>query len=194
MNSQTLLEQLRKGTHNQHQTVHELPLMRRLLSKQCSVEDYSCVLSAFYRFHLKYVTTFHHLAKSERFAYEAPAIEWLKHDLNRLSVSPLQLHHNVRQLNGSLEGYLGFMYVTQGSTLGGQVIVERLQRQFHEGQIAGATDFYYGFGPQTGQHWQAFINYLALMEAKVDNEKVVQAAQQCFQEITEELSHDKSDG
>jgi len=50
---------------------------------------------------------------------------------------------------------LGALYVLEGSTLGGQVILRDVERRLGR-QISRATRFFNGRGPATGPAWQGF--------------------------------------
>lgn len=50
---------------------------------------------------------------------------------------------------------LGALYVLEGSTLGGQVILRDIEARIGP-QITGATRFFGGRGPAVGQTWQTF--------------------------------------
>ena len=54
---------------------------------------------------------------------------------------------------------LGLLYVLQGSTLGGQVIVARLQRQLGLSPPSGCT-YFYGHGSHTRARWLALCSIL----------------------------------
>ncbi len=52
---------------------------------------------------------------------------------------------------------LGLLYVLEGSTLGGQVIRKRLQRQ---GQTLDGVSFLDPYGAETGPRWKSFLEVL----------------------------------
>lgn len=195
MSADPILPLLRKRTAKAHEAVHELPIMQRLLSHNCTLTDYQRVLTSFYRFHLSYQGAFDSLADHHRFNQQAPALQWLVHDLKALDVAISKENQPVKHSqNGhdamELERYLAFMYVTQGSTLGGQLILKRLQENIAEQTLAGASKFYGGYGASTAQVWKSFLTYLDEKGEYADREKVADFAEQCFQQITEELGYD----
>jgi len=55
---------------------------------------------------------------------------------------------------------LGAMYVLEGSTLGGQVICQILQRNLHVAELPQALSFFNGYGADTQSYWDTFVHYL----------------------------------
>jgi heme oxygenase (biliverdin-IX-beta and delta-forming) len=55
----------------------------------------------------------------------------------------------------SLAGALGVMYVLEGATLGGQVIVRMLSEKHGLSPTTGAA-FHHGYGPANGARWRQF--------------------------------------
>jgi heme oxygenase len=76
---------------------------------------------------------------------------------------------------------LGCLYVLEGSTLGGQLILRHLQRHF-EGVAAGGFVFFRAYGESVGPMWKAFGE--ALVRACPDPAlapRVVKGAQDTFE-------------
>lgn len=68
------------------------------------------------------------------------------HSLPRCSVSPTPL---------CLAGAIGVMYVLEGATLGGQIIVKRVAKTLGLSAANGAS-FHAGYGSENGAMWRAF--------------------------------------
>jgi heme oxygenase len=54
----------------------------------------------------------------------------------------------------------GCLYVIEGATLGGQIIIKRLNAQLALSATSGAS-FFDGYGPQTGARWKTFCAALS---------------------------------
>jgi heme oxygenase len=54
---------------------------------------------------------------------------------------------------------LGCLYVLEGSTLGGQIVVRRIRNVLQIGGDAGLA-FFRGYGARTGRMWQGFVERL----------------------------------
>lgn len=73
--------------------------------------------------------------------------------------------------------WLGALYVTEGSTLGGQQISRHLERKFGWSAGRGHT-FFLGYGERTGERWRAVQQ--ALEAPGLDGNQVVDGAHQTF--------------
>lgn len=58
-----------------------------------------------------------------------------------------------------VENLLGSMYVTEGSTLGGQLIARLLETRLELAHGNGYS-FFVGAGPSTGSRWKSFCQFL----------------------------------
>ncbi|WP_426757076.1 biliverdin-producing heme oxygenase [Myxococcus sp. Y35] len=78
---------------------------------------------------------------------------------------------------------LGCLYVLEGSTLGGQLILRHLRRHF-EGKPSGAFAFFTAYGDEVGPRWRAFgeaINQASELAAdEAFDARVVSGAQETF--------------
>ncbi|MBP0494631.1 biliverdin-producing heme oxygenase [Pararoseomonas indoligenes] len=98
----------------------------------------------------------------------------LREDLRALGVVPERLPVcPPPPLRGHGEA-MGSLYVMEGSTLGGRVILKRLDEI---GLADGARSYFAGHGEATGPMWRAF---LARLEAELDAEGVLRGAKATF--------------
>jgi heme oxygenase len=119
--------------------------------------------------------------------FQRRRVEALESDLRALGVEPLAPMPAPEPL--SVAEALGALYVIEGSTLGGQVIMRSLQGTDFE---AGATRFFDAYGPRTGAMWKAFCGALeAFGAARQDDIPFVLAgARRCFGAFQTSLSDD----
>lgn len=102
----------------------------------------------------------------------------LDRDLRRLGTDPAGLGEAPARALPTLDRFaqaLGALYVIEGSTLGGRVILRDLERRLGPG-IAGATAFFGGHGPATGALWQALRGALDRFAVQRPEEVVAGAA------------------
>ena len=75
----------------------------------------------------------------------------------------------------------GCLYVIEGATLGGQIIIKNLHRHIGLTAVSGAS-FFDGYGAQTGSRWKAFC--AALMDrgadSAADRDEMLSSANQTF--------------
>jgi len=80
------------------------------------------------------------------------------------------------EISSPLEA-LAALYVMEGSTLGGSVIVKMLQQK----GIDKGISFFSGYGHQTFQKWQVFLEVLnAFPETDTDTESVIKTVKDTF--------------
>lgn len=155
--TETLSHILKRETLSQHKAVEQaLPLFRREFSKV----DYAQMIQRSFSFFKNYeeqMQQWKHL--DVPFLEERlKRVEWLENDLKFLGSAT-----NPKDLYSPLEistkpAALGAMYVIEGSTLGGQLIVRHLKTQLDLPEAA--LHFYNGYKERTGEFWLKFKNYL----------------------------------
>ncbi|PUA28102.1 MAG: hypothetical protein B0W54_16570 [Cellvibrio sp. 79] len=181
----TLRDRLREETATIHQSLHRNTGLHRLTHLDCSRSLYIEVLSIFFHFYRGLEEYFAPVTR--RFMHEAKPLSWLEKDFLIMNhITPPEslsfganLTNNV-MLPPCIETYIGYLYVKQGSTLGGQTISKHLKKSLS--LEPGVTQFFFaGFGDQTAHHWKAFLNYIAQHEASLDTDLVVKSAQTYFE-------------
>lgn len=90
---------------------------------------------------------------------------------------------------------LGCLYVLEGSTLGGQLILRHLRRHF-DGVSLGDFSFFRAYGDEVGPRWRAFgdaVNHasIAATEATFDA-RVVTGAQDTFDAFADWLRQEQA--
>lgn len=80
----------------------------------------------------------------------------------------------------SLPALLGCLYLTEGATLGGQIILPHVRAVLGVAPGAGAS-FFHGYGAATNTQWSAFTDALAALPVDAAGERaVVEAAVATF--------------
>ena len=104
----------------------------------------------------------------------------LQNDLRSLSIddSTLRLRSALPDLSNEsrLSGYL---YVIEGSTLGGQIISRRLAETLRLGPQTGAA-YFYGYGGDTAARWKDFRTAVSSRAALLDLDEMLYGARQTF--------------
>ncbi|MEN0039435.1 MAG: biliverdin-producing heme oxygenase [Cellvibrio sp.] len=181
---ESLRQRLRQETDDIHQLLHRESNMSKLMSEDCTKEDYLHVLQVFFQFYNRTEPFFDGIPALQRFNHEVKPLEWLKKDFIALA-KPLpepdflfeELSHKY-VIAQTVESYLGYLYVKQGSTLGGQVISKQLRKL---GLMPGESQFFFnGAGSSSGDHWKEFLAFLAQCEPHVNADSVVSSARTHF--------------
>ena len=175
-----LHQQLKSATQPIHEALHVHPLMRRLMDAECSLADYRTILGVFQRFYTEAEARFNKL-QNVKFDGEAPVLAWLRQDFCAIGGGDdfAKTHRNRAEKNADFSSYLGYLYVKQGSTLGGQVLSRRLGATLGLSPECGLR-FFSGFGETTRQNWLYFLRYLEDHESVVDEAAAVVSASDSF--------------
>lgn len=75
---------------------------------------------------------------------------------------------------------LGALYVTEGSTLGGQIIASMLHKQLG---INSAFSFFQAYGAETNTRWNNFKQSLLAHRQKINVTEICQSAHQTFESL-----------
>lgn len=185
-----ILDALRHGTTEQHRQIETNPLMHRLQGEQLTVLQYRHTLCRLYGFYQPF--------EEEVLA----AIFWqgqtldveqrrktalLEADLEALGISSaerktLPLCSELPIIANRAQA-LGALYVMEGATLGGQVIMRCLLRSLGS-EITDACHFYRGYGQDHGAAWQRFRRYCLVQPWDENNSsEAVSTAQATFSHL-----------
>ncbi|HSX52554.1 MAG TPA: biliverdin-producing heme oxygenase [Cellvibrio sp.] len=180
----SIRQRLREETAAIHESLHHNVGLEKLTSIHCTRADYISVLTLFLHFYRAVDELFEFVQPRQRFIHEATPLHWLEQDFRALNHplperSALLADFIEQPFATGFETYIGYLYVKQGSTLGGQTIGKRLNQSLS--LVPGENQFFFnGFGEQTGIYWKEFLNYLSLHEASLDADMVIKSAQTYF--------------
>lgn len=170
-----ILERLRSETRLEHERLeNDLNLLRTDLT----YSSYCQILERFYGFYFPWEQKLSaRLPVSLPLDFEARRkTPKLVSDLRFLGSDPnaLPLCADLPNLR-TLPELLGGMYVTEGATLGGQLISRHLERTLNLQDGLGYA-FFSSYGPNVGQMWREFRQLLvSVIEPVFENETVVGA-------------------
>ncbi len=187
----TVRTRLRKATHSAHVRLNRNPTLHRLTEADLTLADYVKVVQAYDLFYKRLET---------RIAQAAPLIDdafpyvsrekagWLATDLDKLGIvtpahppsAETEWDFGVIDNIGQLAGVL---YVIEGSTLGGQIIVRHLGKNLGLTRESGAR-FFHGYGADTEACWQEFCFWLESLSLQHNQiERAEQAARTLFSKL-----------
>ena len=156
-----------------------------------SRDVYADCLRRMARFHAAWEPLLHSQRELRRIVPDLPQrrrVEAIESDLRALGVEPLAPMPAPRALTAAEA--LGALYVIEGSTLGGQIILRSLQGTDFE---ALATRFFNAYGPRTGAMWKEFCAALEAFGADRQHEipSVLAGARRCYGAFQTSLSIDR---
>lgn len=176
-----LHQRLKEETRAAHEALHTHPLLMPLGEGELTLAHYSRALEGFYQFYSHFEEAAAPCASTD--FVSAPVLHWLEKDFSVLDMQPeREIIHYFKSEIHDMADYLGYLYVKQGSTLGGQLISKHIHTHIH---LAPGEEqfFFYGFGKETGPRWKAFLSYLEQQEGTVDDERVILAANAVFADM-----------
>jgi len=172
-----ILEKLKKETQVHHAGLEKL-LVGRLKTIR-DQNDYAELINTFYGYYFPLEQAVDRFVNTALFP---------DYDIRRKSAS---LHSDPQSLNytyattfaphpsiNDISEAIGAMYVMEGSTLGGQIIVSMLARALPG--LSGCYSFFYSYGEQTPVMWQAFRHQVNAHEPLLNEHAMIRGAQQTF--------------
>lgn len=183
----SLLQALRRETESLHRSLEKSDRLRSLLSPELTRNEYGEILI---RFHALYeILESDVLDRREWQEAGFDFVPRLKLPLLRRDLDFLGMNEdarcglpdrNVSFRCGDFPSLLGTLYVTEGSTLGGQIIARHLTQNLDIGPASGAS-FFHGYGSDTGRRWREFCALLGTYSKRIsDPQRVVGAACHAF--------------
>lgn len=180
----SVLKSLRAHTRRQHEALHVHPLLKGLSDDSLTLEDFYDILLAFDAAYAAPEPNLHqepNLHKVFPDAPNAPVRDWLARDLKRHGLTPLRPLLKAPRFH-TPSRLMGYLYVKQGSTLGGHVISRHLRD--HLGLEPHVDQhFFAGYGIATGVQWRRFVAALAAYAPELNEAELLSAAADAFDHI-----------
>jgi heme oxygenase len=157
----SIRDRLRAETRTDHDRLEN---GLRLADPGLTLARYREILSRFYGFWAEWEPRVADVVADEEFLAPRRRLHLLRDDLRALGVAPEALPVCAPPpMRNRGEGF-GALYVMEGSTLGGRVIVKRLHAIGLSPETGGCS-YFAGYGTATGAMWSRFIERL---EAEAD--------------------------
>lgn len=184
-----ILEKLRAETRGDHDELEATGLSGKIMDGSLSTEEYKKLIRVHYLVHRSLEEQLERLNVSQHFPElnheERKKLPLIQEDLKELDIEETELQKvqpagNVPRTEVPY-GLLGTMYVMEGATLGGMVIVKSLKKNE---QLKEVNSFHYFgcYGVDTGKQWKSFLEVLKKEGNKPEaQEQVISAAKQTYQ-------------
>lgn len=153
-----ILEALKSETKAIHQELEQVSLLKKIIAREITLQEYTKLLLIFYQFISPYETNI-------KSTYPILLNGREKSDLLLADLSDLQgKYFNPRscsetapKMSTEAEVY-GYLYVMEGATLGGQVITQAIKQNPH---LPNVTTYYFNaYGNGTRRKWLDFTRIL----------------------------------
>lgn len=183
--SLTLLEQLRLRTRDEHASIEKcIPVF----DNDFSLDDYHHLLRALLAFYQPYeegLQGLNHLLPKELELGSRLKTQRLIEDLGE-PIQPVAIGLTLPSIERVSEA-LGALYVTEGSTLGGQVIFRHIRKRF--GNAAGGLHFFGSYGEKTGEMWMKFKVTAETYVPPHEYERAIHSAKSTFRFLNQWLKY-----
>lgn len=164
------LERLRNATADSHTKLEALPVSMSIMNPDVTNNEYSLYLSlmqdvvwdAEQNVYPVLSTIINDLQARKKHHF-------INHDLQTLGVTQSADYSAPFSSSGpySPAFSLGIMYVVEGSSLGGRVILKNIKAALGHDEDAGAR-YFAGYGGQTGSQWTHFLEMMTAYETEHD--------------------------
>ena len=131
-----ILQKLREATHDIHMELHDHPALVKLVESNVTYEYYLNVLEKFYVFHSvieEKINNSDFKALYER--YRTDTLPNLHHDIETINLVHLNRNFSTSVSFNEAEDVWGYLYLKEGSLLGGTVIYKSLQKNLNQSTI-----------------------------------------------------------
>jgi heme oxygenase len=180
-------ERIKSETTEQHKALEQIAFTTAIMSRTLTVEQYKAIIEANLIANMAFEQQWSNLP------FELPLslmlnvrykTEALKKDATALGIEiPESLDHTFPVENKA--AFMGSLYVFEGSTLGGAVILKQLNSNQNLSHI---TDhhFYGCYGEKLGYLWKVFLDHLVQITDEDEVNEAIDAAQKTFS-LNEEI-------
>lgn len=184
-------EHLKKATADAHTALEGLPVSVSIMNPQVTKAEYVHYLKLMYEV-IKDTeeNIFPHLSLYVEDIASRNKAALIENDLRTLGY-PVTVH--ATPLSNSLSNHtppfaMGILYVLEGSSLGGRVILKNITNTLGYTAEEGAT-YFAGYGNLTGPRWKSFLEALTNFAAETGkNEEIVKGANYAFEAIFKHFS------
>lgn len=185
------LTALRTQTMPAHKALEEIPLSTRIVQPDISIDEYNRYLSLMLHVHRDAEQNIYPLLKdvvadvADR--QKAHLIEKDLAATGHVAALPHNAPFTDSMPQMSQAFALGIMYVIEGSTLGGRVILKNIQPALQLTEKNGAS-YFSGYGANTGTAWKAFLEALTSYPTnQTDEQEIIAGADFAFRAIHQHM-------
>jgi heme oxygenase len=185
----SIMSRLREETASNHEQIENNPYAKAIMNQTLSLEQYIVYLEKFYGFIkpaervIAQLTGWGEIGASLRERAKSPLLESDLLALGRTQEEVAQLPEctELPELYSTAQA-LGYLYVIEGSTMGGQMITKQVRKFLPEAETEGkGTQYFNAYGTETRAKWAEFRE---LVEQSVTSDEAalqtVEAAKRTF--------------
>ena len=190
-NKAEFLNTLRAKTAASHKRLEDIGLSTRIVRPDVTLDEYKQYLQLMHPVHADAEQYIYPLLKNLVTDVDArKKAHYITNDLVQVGhtspVAPkLPFTEKMPQMSEAFA--LGVMYVIEGSTLGGRVILKNIQPALQLSEDNGAT-YFAGYRADTGPAWQRFLQVLtSYPNSEADEQEIIAGADFAFSAIYDHM-------
>lgn len=178
-----LRDKLKQETKDLHTKIESVPLLKTIMADNITRDQYQILLQGFYGYIapceeiIQSLPSHFLLTNREKTALLEKDFLALGMEIN--SIHKLNRCSHLPDLS-NYEHVLGYLYVLEGSTLGGQLIVKMIKKC--PAKIHKEVHYFYGYGKNTLAKWEAFCNLLNTVK-KGQHTQIIASAHQTYERL-----------
>lgn len=182
-----LRKRLQEETKSLHDKIEQTFLLKKILLQEITLIDYQLLIQKFYGFITPCEALIDSLLCNSVLKNRKKKL-WLEQDLLALRLSD----HKDTKLSICLdlpclseyEQVLGYLYVMEGATFGGQVITKMLKTHLQITEDQGGR-YFHGYGDKTKIMWNDFCLHLSSIHYIDQQNKIIHSARDTFKRLHE---------
>ena len=190
------MQLLKENTHAAHEAVEAKAYSTNIMDGSLNKNQYTELIIANFIFNSGVETTAYYILRQNGFEGVFNLTDRIKtpaliEDLKLAGIDPVAIDTKLPEIT-TVEEAIGFLYVAEGSTLGGAVIARALAKNENLKGIEG-FNFYGCYGELTGERWKNFIISTEQAGGRLNNtDAIVAGAQKGFEYFGECLATAKA--
>jgi len=184
----SFIQQLRLHTSKSHVALEALPLSASIVSPKISKYEYSSYLNLMHDIiRDTEASVFPVVSEIISDTIERKKKSFLENDLAFVNF-PIKETPTALSRKFSIPFALGILYVIEGSSLGGRVILKNVEKTLGYNEQNGAM-YFAGYGNNTGSHWKNFLQMFTNYEIQNgQSDEIIAGANFAFDTIYNHLS------
>lgn len=180
-----LRKRLKEETKHLHDKIEQTFLLNQITQNEITLSGYQLLIKKFYGF----ITPCEDLIGSlicKSIIENRKKKPWLEQDLHALKIFNIDDITFPRGIDlpvlSEHEHVIGYLYVMEGATLGGQIITKILKTHLQITQDKGGR-FFYGYGAETKRMWNEFCSFLYSINEIEKQNKIIHSASNTFNQL-----------
>lgn len=189
----TIMEQLRKETAEDHDSIEQNAYAKAIMNQTLTKSEYVAYLEKFYGFILPIEQKIQSLAFVQELGIDMKLrakTPLLEKDLDNISSkerTQIPICDEIPSIAAPGQ-LLGYLYVIEGSTLGGQIITRKLKEHLSLDPEAGLS-YFNAYGQETRSVWKELAEVMnKSVQSGIESEVIVSSAKETFRLLNKWLT------